>query len=53
MERTVPVKCARKDAHEPGYAMSPLRPDVLRAMDACWRAANYLSVGQFDLRDVM
>ncbi len=29
---------------------STLEPDVLRAMDAYWRAANYLSVGQIYLR---
>ncbi|HEV8243938.1 MAG TPA: phosphoketolase family protein, partial [Nitrospirales bacterium] len=29
----------------------PLRPDVLRKMDAYWRAANYLSVGQIYLYD--
>ena len=29
----------------------PLSPDQLRKMDAYWRAANYLSVGQIYLRD--
>ncbi|MEG8040373.1 phosphoketolase family protein [Sphingomonas sp. LR60] len=29
----------------------PLAPDMLRRMDAYWRAANYLSVGQIYLRD--
>jgi len=29
----------------------PLRPEVLRKMDAYWRAANYLSVGQIYLYD--
>ncbi len=29
----------------------PLSPDVLRKMDAYWRAANYLSVGQIYLLD--
>ena len=29
----------------------PLSPDLLRKMDAYWRAANYLSVGQIYLRD--
>jgi len=29
----------------------PLSPDMLRRMDAYWRAANYLSVGQIYLRD--
>jgi xylulose-5-phosphate/fructose-6-phosphate phosphoketolase len=30
---------------------SPLKPDVLRRLDAYWRAANYLSVGQIYLLD--
>ncbi len=30
---------------------SPLEPDLLRRMDAYWRAANYLSVGQIYLLD--
>ena len=30
---------------------SPLSPDELRKMDAYWRAANYLSVGQIYLYD--
>lgn len=30
---------------------TPLSPDELRKMDAYWRAANYLSVGQIYLRD--
>ena len=30
---------------------SPLSPDLLKRMDAYWRAANYLSVGQIYLRD--
>jgi xylulose-5-phosphate/fructose-6-phosphate phosphoketolase len=29
----------------------PLSPDLLHRMDAYWRAANYLSVGQIYLRD--
>ncbi|MDB5484544.1 MAG: Fructose-6-phosphate phosphoketolase, partial [Tardiphaga sp.] len=29
----------------------PLSPDMLHKMDAYWRAANYLSVGQIYLRD--
>ena len=29
----------------------PLSPDLLRRMDAYWRAANYLAVGQIYLRD--
>jgi xylulose-5-phosphate/fructose-6-phosphate phosphoketolase len=31
--------------------MTTLAPDVLERMDAYWRAANYLSVGQIYLRD--
>src|SRR6202142_3048556 len=31
--------------------MGPLPPDLLRRMDAYWRAANYLSVGQIYLYD--
>ena len=31
--------------------IEPLSPDLLRRMDAYWRAANYLSVGQIYLRD--
>src|SRR5215207_1110363 len=31
-------------------ASAPLAPDELRAIDAYWRAANYLSVGQIYLR---
>ena len=30
---------------------NPLTPDLLRGIDAYWRAANYLSVGQIYLRD--
>jgi xylulose-5-phosphate/fructose-6-phosphate phosphoketolase len=30
---------------------SPLSPTELRALDAYWRAANYLSVGQIYLLD--
>ena len=29
----------------------PLTGDTLRRMHACWRAANYLSVGQIYLMD--
>ncbi len=29
----------------------PLTPDMLQKMHACWRAANYLSVGQSYLQD--
>src|SRR6185295_12343932 len=30
---------------------SPLSPELLQKMDAWWRAANYLSVGQIYLKD--
>ena len=36
---------------EPGVQAGPLSQDELRAMDAYWRAANYLSVGQIYLLD--
>ena len=29
----------------------PLTPDMLRKIDAYWRAANYLAAGQLYLRD--
>ena len=32
-------------------APEPLSPELLRKMDAYWRAANYLSVGQIYLLD--
>jgi xylulose-5-phosphate/fructose-6-phosphate phosphoketolase len=32
-------------------AAGPLEPDLLQRIDACWRAANYLSVGQIHLLD--
>jgi xylulose-5-phosphate/fructose-6-phosphate phosphoketolase len=31
--------------------MNTLSPELLHKMDAYWRAANYLSVGQIYLRD--
>ncbi len=34
-----------------GVATEPLKPDELRLIDAYWRAANYLSVGQIYLLD--
>ena len=30
---------------------TPLSPEILRKMNAYWRAANYLSVGQIYLHD--
>ncbi|HWE40006.1 MAG TPA: phosphoketolase family protein [Isosphaeraceae bacterium] len=35
----------------PGRAESPLPPELLGRMDAYWRAANYLAVGQIYLLD--
>src|SRR5437667_2840034 len=35
----------------PKEALRTLTPDLLRKMDAYWRAANYLSVGQIYLYD--
>src|SRR5579864_2509210 len=32
-------------------SLGPLAPDELRKMDAWWRAANYLSIGQIYLYD--
>src|SRR5215469_1263355 len=32
-------------------SVAPLSPELLRNMDAYWRAANYLSVGQIYLYD--
>jgi xylulose-5-phosphate/fructose-6-phosphate phosphoketolase len=29
----------------------PLTPELLHKMDACWHAANYMSVGQVYLYD--
>jgi xylulose-5-phosphate/fructose-6-phosphate phosphoketolase len=34
-----------------GQAEGPLSPDLLKGMNAYWRAANYLCVGQIYLRD--
>src|SRR5881392_2142976 len=34
-----------------GQSPEPVSPDLLRKMDAYWRAANYLSVGQIYLYD--
>ena len=41
---------ARPDAgHDLAFVPGPLGPDSLRRIDAYWRAANYLSVGQIYL----
>ena len=39
------------NAKKPMLADAPLSPELLRKMDAYWRAANYLSVGQIYLYD--
>ena len=39
------------DAIDTSTAEQPLAPDELRLIYACWRAANYLSVGQIYLLD--
>ena len=36
---------------EPANVNEPLSPELLRKIDAYWRAANYLSVGQIYLSD--
>src|SRR5882762_2275282 len=41
----------RKSADGSKAAMDPLSAEELRALDAYWRAANYLSVGQIYLMD--
>ncbi|MDG5708079.1 hypothetical protein, partial [Acinetobacter baumannii] len=35
--------------HDLAFVPGPLGPDSLRRIDAYWRAANYLSVGQIYL----
>ena len=35
----------------PSYVRPPLSPELMHGMDAYWRAANYLSVGQLYLYD--
>src|SRR5208283_599468 len=48
--RTQPPR-SRETPVADGAAEAPLAPDLLRKMDAYWRAANYLSVGQIYLYD--
>ena len=46
------IEIAASQKHPDGSeaaAVSPLSADELRAMDAYWRASNYLSVGQIYL----
>ncbi|MDE0933161.1 MAG: hypothetical protein OSA47_06090, partial [Novosphingopyxis baekryungensis] len=42
---------ARAEDLDPALAKPTLDPAELRLMDAYWRAANYLSVGQIYLYD--
>src|SRR5262249_1304067 len=53
METTVSTQAPRsKGTPVPnGAPQAPLPPDLLSKMDAYWRAANYLSVGQIYLYD--
>jgi len=51
---TMPVKSIGKELHQDAEETSmrqPLSKDELRKIDAYWRAANYLSVGQIYLYD--
>ncbi|MDP4003338.1 phosphoketolase [Methylobacterium sp. NEAU K] len=41
----------RDDGYDLPFVPGPLGPDGLRQIDAFWRAANYLSVGQIYLMD--
>ena len=46
------LKLERKEYESEKYQhRSTLAPELLRKMDAYWRAANYLSVGQIYLYD--
>src|SRR6202161_4836129 len=48
----MPVMTRAKETSEVSKGASPpLEPDLLRRMDAYWRAANYLSVCQIYLLD--
>jgi xylulose-5-phosphate/fructose-6-phosphate phosphoketolase len=46
-----PRKLLSRDRSAPAPKTGPLNPDLLRKMDAWWRAANYLSIGQTYLYD--
>jgi phosphoketolase len=42
----------RKDSpHKADVQPAPLAPDLIRRMDAYWRAANFLGVGQIYVYD--
>ena len=40
-----------RNCHAGFHPMNTLTPELLQRMDAYWRAANYLSVGQIYLRE--
>ena len=44
-------KANKNRSNTPNQVDKPLSPEMLRKMDAYWRAANYLSVGQIYLYD--
>ncbi len=48
---TTPARRGNKTKAADGTARTPLSAEMLRKMDAYWRAANYLSVGQIYLYD--
>ena len=48
--RTQPLR-RRGTPKSDGATEAPLTPDLLRKMDAYWRSANYLSIGQIYLYD--
>src|SRR6201996_5878683 len=45
------ISTAQTQLQQPQTQQQPLAPEVLHRMDAYWRAANYLSVGQIYLRE--
>jgi xylulose-5-phosphate/fructose-6-phosphate phosphoketolase len=52
MNAALKTEAARKDAsHKADAQPAPVAPDLLRRMDAYWRAANFLAVGQIYLYD--
>src|SRR5579859_7305704 len=53
MKRSARTKFAAARTRRPSTrtARGPLKPELLRKMDAWWRAANYLSIGQIYLYD--
>jgi xylulose-5-phosphate/fructose-6-phosphate phosphoketolase len=48
---TTPIRRGNRSAAADGTPVAPVSADLLRKMDAYWRAANYLSVGQIYLYD--